>query len=141
LTGTFSPAPYISGIPMCRISLDALNVALVGVLDALDVALVGVAVREADGNDTCWSRHLQLQIGVVWDDHELGVTLPPEHCVVGASEPYHLKGVDLLPEVGGSPEEDGKIDLPERVHSLAGGDAMKRRGPSSDLGSTYPHEV
>jgi hypothetical protein len=29
-----------------------------GVLDALDVALVGMAVRGADGDDTCWSWHL-----------------------------------------------------------------------------------
>jgi hypothetical protein len=31
--------------------------------------------------------------------------------------------------------------VPERVHSLARGDAMKRCDPSSNLGLTYPHEV
>jgi hypothetical protein len=61
--------------------------------------------------------------------------------MVGASKPYRLKGEDLLLEVGSSPEADGQIDLPEGVHSLAEGDAMKRRGPSLDLGLAYQHEV
>jgi hypothetical protein len=67
------------------------------VFDTLDIALVGVVVCGADGDDACWSRHLQLQICIVRDGHELGVTWPLEHGVVGASEPYHLKGEDFSP--------------------------------------------
>jgi hypothetical protein len=78
-----------------------------GVLDALDVTLAGVAICGADDDDAHWSRHLQLEICIVWDDHELGVTQPPEHGVVGASKPYHLKGEDLLLEVGRSLKADG----------------------------------
>jgi hypothetical protein len=61
--------------------------------------------------------------------------------VVGASERYQLKGEDLLPEVGRGPKADGQIDLPKGVVSSAGGDAMKRHGPSLDLGLAYPHEI
>jgi hypothetical protein len=86
-----------------------------GILDALDIALVGVAIRGADNDDTCWSRHLQLEVCIVWDGHELGVTRPAEHNVVGTSKPYHLKGQDLLPEVGWSSVADGQIDLLEVV--------------------------
>ena len=43
------------------------------VLDALDVALIGVLERGADDDDTLWTRHLQLEVGVVGDGHELGV--------------------------------------------------------------------
>ena len=47
-----------------RLSLRALN--------ALDVALVGVLERRADGDDAFQSRHLELEVGVVGDGHELG---------------------------------------------------------------------
>jgi hypothetical protein len=50
--------------------------------------------------------------------------------MVGASEPDHLKGQDLLPEVGRSPKADGQIDLPKGVNYFARGDAMKRCSPS-----------
>jgi hypothetical protein len=90
------------------------------IFDALDVALVGMAIRGADGDDACWSRHLQLQICIVQDGHELGVTWPPEHGVVGASETYHLEGEDLPPEVGRGPKVDRQIDLPEGCTLLPG---------------------
>jgi hypothetical protein len=77
------------------------------VFDALDVALVGVAIRGANDDDACWSRHLQLQICIVWVGHELGVAWPPKHGVVGASEPYHQEGEDFSLEVGRGPKADG----------------------------------
>ena len=43
-------------------------------LNALDVALVGMLARRADGDDAVGSRHLELEVGVVGDGHELGVT-------------------------------------------------------------------
>ena len=42
-------------------------------LYALDIALVGVLERRADGDDTLRTRHLQLEVGVVGDGHELGI--------------------------------------------------------------------
>ena len=44
-----------------------------GVFAALDLALVDALEGGADGDDPAWTWHLQLQIGVVGDDHELRV--------------------------------------------------------------------
>jgi hypothetical protein len=48
-----------------------------GVLHALHVAFVRVSVRGADGDDLVGARHLELEIGVVGDGHELGVAWSP----------------------------------------------------------------
>jgi hypothetical protein len=78
-----------------------------GVLHALHVAFVRVSVRGADGDDPVRARHLELEVGVVGDDHELGVACSPQYCVVGFSEPDHLEREGFLSEAGGSPEADG----------------------------------
>jgi hypothetical protein len=78
-----------------------------GVLHALHVAFVRVSVRGADGDDPVGARHLELEVGVVGDDHELGVAWPPQHRMVGSSEPDHLEREGFPSEVGGSPEADG----------------------------------
>jgi hypothetical protein len=62
-----------------------------GVLHALHVAFVRVSVRGADGDDPVGARHLELEVGVVGDGHELSVAWPPQYCVVGSSEPDHLE--------------------------------------------------
>jgi hypothetical protein len=77
------------------------------VLHALHVAFVRVSVRGSDGDDPVGARHLELEVGVVGDDHELGVAWSPQHCVVGSSEPDHLEREGFISEVGGSPEADG----------------------------------
>jgi hypothetical protein len=48
-----------------------------GVLHALHVAFLRVSVRRADGDDPVGARHFELEVGVVGDDHELGVAWPP----------------------------------------------------------------
>jgi hypothetical protein len=47
-----------------------------GALDALNIRLVGMAVRGTDSDDSRWASHLQLEVGVIWDGHELGVAWP-----------------------------------------------------------------
>jgi hypothetical protein len=47
------------------------------VLHALHVAFVRVSVRGADGDDPARARHLELEVGVVGDGHELGVAWSP----------------------------------------------------------------
>jgi hypothetical protein len=47
------------------------------VLHALHVAFVRVSVRGADGDDPVGARHLELEVGVVGDGHELGVAWSP----------------------------------------------------------------
>ena len=76
------------------------------VLDALDVALVRVLEGRTDGDDAFGTRHLQLQVCVVGYSHELRVARASDDGVVRASEPNHLKGEGLLPEVGRRAEAD-----------------------------------
>jgi hypothetical protein len=89
-----------------------------GVLHALHVAFVCVSVRGADGDDPVRARHLELEVGVVRDGHELGVAWSPQHCVVGSSEPDHLECEGFRSEVGGSPEVDGQIELPKGLDAF-----------------------
>jgi hypothetical protein len=105
-----------------------------GILHALHVAFVRVSVRGADGDDPVGARHLELEVGVVGDDHELGVAWPPQHCVVGSSEPDHLEREGFLSEVGGSPEADGQIELPKGLDEFPGDDPVKRRRAGPDRG-------
>jgi hypothetical protein len=77
------------------------------VLHALHVAFVRVSVRGADGDDPVGARHLELEVGVVGDGHELGVAGPPQYCVVGSSKPDHLEREGLPSEVRGRPKADG----------------------------------
>jgi hypothetical protein len=105
-----------------------------GVLHALHVAFVRVSVRGADGDDPVGARHLELEVGVVGDGHKLGVAWPPQHCVVGSSEPDHLKREGFLSEVGGSPEADGQIELPMGLDTFPGDDPVKRCHAGPDRG-------
>jgi hypothetical protein len=105
-----------------------------GVLHALHVAFVRVSVRGADGDDPVGARHLELEVGVVRDGHELGVAWSPQHCVVGSSEPDHLKREGFLSEVGGSPEADMQIEPPKGLDAFPGDDPVKRRRADRDRG-------
>jgi hypothetical protein len=101
------------------------------VLHTLHVAFVRVSLCGSDGDDLVGARHLELEVGVVGDDHELGVAWSPQHCVVGSLEPDHLEREGFLSEVGGSPEADGQIELSKGLDVLPGNDPVKgcRIGP------------
>jgi hypothetical protein len=105
-----------------------------GVLHTLHAAFVCVSVRGADGDDPAVARHLELEVGVVGDDHELGVAWSPQHCMVGSSAPDHLKREGFLSEIGGSPEADGQIELPKGLDAFPGDDPVKRRRADPDCG-------
>ena len=70
------------------------------VLNAFSVAFVGVLVGGTDGDDPLRSSHLQFEVRVVGDCHELGVPWVTDDGVVGALETHHLESQSLLPEVG-----------------------------------------
>ena len=61
------------------------------VLDALDVAFVCVLVGRADGDDPLGPGHLQLQVSVVGDCHEFGVSRASDDGMVNASKTHHLE--------------------------------------------------
>jgi hypothetical protein len=104
------------------------------VLHALHVTFVRVSVRGSDGDDPVGAWHLELEVGVVGDGHELGVAWSPQHCVVGFSEPDHLEREGFLLEVGGSPEADGQIELSKGLDALPGDDPVKGRRTGPDRG-------
>ena len=79
---------------------------------ALDLALVGPLEGGADGDDPMGTRHLQLEVCVVGDGHELRIAWSSQDGVESSGEPNHLKGEGLDPVVGLIPESDGQIDLP-----------------------------
>jgi hypothetical protein len=51
-----------------------------------------VRVCRANGDDAIGARHLQLEVGVFGDGHELGVAWSPQNGVVGPTEPDNLEG-------------------------------------------------
>jgi hypothetical protein len=83
-----------------------------GVLHALHVAFVCVSVRGADGDDPVGARHLELEVGVVGDDHELGVAWSPQHSVVGSSEPDHLERECSFRKLEGVLKQTGRSSCP-----------------------------
>jgi hypothetical protein len=105
-----------------------------GIIHALHVAFLRVSVRGADGDDPVGARHLELELGVVGDGHELGVAWSPQHCVVGSSEPNHLECEGFLSEVGGSPEANRQIELSKGLDALLGDDLVKGRRAGPDRG-------
>ena len=60
----------------------------------LAVACEGVREGATHGDDTVWSRHLQLEVGVVGDCHESCVAWSPQDGLVGPCvvEPPKLLG-------------------------------------------------
>jgi hypothetical protein len=103
------------------------------VLHALHVAFVRVSVHGSDGHPV-GARHLELEVGVVGDGHELGVARSPQHHVVGSLEPDHLEREGFLSEVGGSSEADRQIELSKGQDALPGDDPVKGRRTSPDRG-------
>jgi hypothetical protein len=111
------------------------------VLHALHVAFVRVLIRGSDGDDPVGAWHIELEVGVVGDDHELGVARSPQHRVVGSSEPDHLKREGFLLEVGGSSEADGQIKLSRGQDALPWDDPVKGCRTSPDRGQIDLQEL
>ena len=83
-----------------------------GLLNALDVALIGMLARGPDGDDVIRTRHLELEVGVVGNGHELGIAWSPQDRVVGPEEPNYVESEDLPPEVVGVPKQTGRSICP-----------------------------
>ena len=78
---------------------------------ALDLALVGVLEGGADGDDPVRAWHLQPEVCIVGDGHELRVAWSSQDGVEGSGEPNYLKGEGLGPVIELIPEGEGQIDL------------------------------
>ena len=86
-------------------------------------------------------QHFQLEVGVVGDGHELGVTGMTKNGVIGSPKPHHLKGEHFLSEVGCRAEADRQIDLAEGLDALPRRNAMKWRLAGTKLVQSNPHEL
>jgi hypothetical protein len=77
------------------------------------LAIVGLLEATLDGDDTLWARHLELEVAVVGDGHELGKARSIEDGVVDTGEVDDLKGGWLLTKVVRLAEGDVEPDAPE----------------------------
>jgi hypothetical protein len=84
--------------------------------------------------------HLELEVCVVGDGHELGVARSSQHRVIGPSEPDHLEREGFLSEVGGSSEADGQIELPKGQDALTRDNPVKGCRTGLDRGQIDPQE-
>ena len=107
----------------------------------LDLTLIGVLEGGVDGDDPAWTQHLQFQIGVVGDSHELRVAWTSQDGVVGSVEPDHLEGKGLCPVIGRIPKGDGQIDLPKWHGLFSWHDAVERCLGQPDACSVDTHGV
>jgi hypothetical protein len=111
-----------------------------GVLHTFHVALVSVAVCGTDGDGSPGAWHLELEVRVVGDGHELGVSWSSQHRVIGLSEPNYLESEGFLSEVGGSSEADRQIKLPKGQDVLIGDNPVKRCRTGLNRGQIDPQE-
>ena len=63
------------------------------------LTIVGSLDAAIDGDDPLWAEHLELQVGVVGDGHELCEARSTEEGVLDTREVNHLEGEWLLTEV------------------------------------------
>ena len=107
----------------------------------LAVARVGVQKGATHSDDGVRSQHLQLEVGVVGDRHELDVAWPSQDGMVGPWEVHHLKGEDLRAEVGLVTKCDGQVNLLERVCLRSRDHAMEGRAHWMELRPGDAHGV
>jgi hypothetical protein len=81
--------------------------------DAVLLAVVGLLKAALNGDDPLRAGHLELEIGVVGDDHELGEAQSIEEGMVDTREVDDLEGERLLAEVVQLAEGDVEPDAPE----------------------------
>jgi hypothetical protein len=82
--------------------------------DTTLLIVVGLLEAALDGDEPLWVEHLELQVGVVRDGHELGEAQSTEEGVVDAEEVNHLESEWLLIEVVRLAEGDVESDVPKR---------------------------
>jgi hypothetical protein len=99
-----------------------------------------VVVCGFDGDGSLGACHLEFEVHVVGDGHELGVARSSQHRVIGSSKPDYLESEGFLSEVGGSSKADGQIKLPKGQDTLAGDNPVKRCCTGMDRGPIDPQE-
>ena len=86
--------------------------------DAVLLAVVGLLEANLDSDDPLRASHLELQVGVVGYNHELGEAWSTEEHVVDAMEVDDLEGEWLLAEVVRLAEGDASWMRPRGTTSF-----------------------
>jgi hypothetical protein len=81
--------------------------------DAVLLAAIGLLKAALDSDDSLWARHLELEVGVVRADHELGEARSTKQGMVDTEEVNDLKGEWLLLEVVWLAKGDDEPDAPK----------------------------
>ena len=63
-------------------------------------------------DDPTWSRDLELEVGVVWDGHELGIAWPAQYHMICIREVCYLEGEYLCAEISMTPKRDRRSTYP-----------------------------
>jgi hypothetical protein len=80
-------------------------------LSTLPVVVKSLLDVSPDGDDTTWPWHLQDQVGIMWDHHELGECQLSQESIVRSLKISNLKLYSLRAEIFPSPKGYGKSDL------------------------------
>jgi hypothetical protein len=98
----------------------------VGHLVALLIAVIGSLDVSPNGDDSTWSWHIQYQVGIVQNYHELGECQPSQESVVHSLKIGNLELYSFSLEVLSSPEGYRKRDLTDG-HCYCTGDYVVER--------------
>jgi hypothetical protein len=110
-------------------------------LTALLVAVIGLLDVSPNGNDPTWSWHLQYQVGVMRNRHQLDECRPSQQSVVRSLKIIHLKFYSFSLEVLPSLEGYGKRDLTDGHRCYTGNYTVERSPTSGQKRSRQPHQV
>jgi hypothetical protein len=99
------------------------------VLPFIEVGLLKVA---SYGDDPVMIGHLDLEVSIVRDDHEPGVTWSTLDGMVGAREVRYLEGEHFHAKVSSSSECHGQVDLPKE-------NGLKPRYDSVERSTGWPY--
>jgi hypothetical protein len=92
-------------------------------------------------DDPMGTGHLKLEVSVIRNGHELGITWSPQDGVVGAGEVRYLKGVHFHVEVCSTFERYGQVNLPEGNGLKFGYDSVEQSTGWSYHRSRQSHGV
>jgi hypothetical protein len=81
--------------------------------DAVLLMVVGLLEAALDGDDPLRARHIELDLGVVGDNHELGEAWLAEEGILDTRKVDDLEGEWFLAEVVRLAEGDVEPDVPE----------------------------
>jgi hypothetical protein len=119
-------------------STDGVSLSAVSQLSVTIKSPLGVS---PDGDDATRPCHLQDQVSVIWDRHELGECQPSQERVVRNPEIRDLKLYSLHAENFLSPEGYRKRDLANGGHCYTRDCAMERRTTGVQQRPGYAHLV